>query len=365
MMKAMRELHLDQNALLAEDGIPLHYGDLKGEYLAGLKCAVLMDRSHEGRLRATGQDRLALLHRISTNDLANVVPGDGRPTVFTNAIARILDRAMVYNRDEGAILLSEPGRGAALMNYLQRNVFFNDDFQVSDLSPTTHLFALHGPNADLIIADYTPTTAPLPPYRCIELTIGGVSVTAARRKAISGSHWAIMVPFDHGPIVWANLLEGGKPQGLAQGGSLAYNALRIRAGYPATGRELSMDYIPLEVGLWDEVSFAKGCYTGQEIIARMESRNRLAKVMVKLELSAPVSAPADLFYDGHKTGTVTSAVTTPLGEHLGIGFVRFNDAQPGQQVTVDHQNISGTIIELAGAPPPQLAGYEPAAKTDT
>ncbi|HEX2907684.1 MAG TPA: hypothetical protein VHO69_12525 [Phototrophicaceae bacterium] len=142
---SLADLHTIQGATLAPDGIPLHYGDLKAEYQAGLECAVLMDRSHEGRLHLSGTDRFALLQRISTNDLLNLAANEGRPTIFTNPNGRILDRVMVYNRQETALILTEPGRGPALRQYLQRNIFFNDQVTLADLAATTRLFVLHGP----------------------------------------------------------------------------------------------------------------------------------------------------------------------------------------------------------------------------
>lgn len=354
----MRDVHLAYNATLAEDGIPLHYGDMKAEYHAGLDGAVLMDRSHEGRLEIGGRDCLELIHRISTNDLLDMAAGEGRPTIFTNANGRILDRAFVYNRREKALLITEPGRGSAVMKYLQRNIFFGDDFQLSDLTLTTHLFALHGPKADSVMAAWSPGMEPIAPYYSTELKFDDSAVFVARRKPIRGSHWVIVTPQEHAAPIWSSLVEAGKEQGLIPAGSLTYNTLRIRAGYPAIGRELSPDYIPLEAGLWDEVSFSKGCYTGQEIIARMESRNRLAKVMVKLKLSAPIASPVDLYRDEHKTGTLTSSVTTPDGEHLGLAFVKTGDAVSGLQLLAGDKRAPATIAGLAGAPPPRLVSAE-------
>jgi folate-binding protein YgfZ len=350
----MRDLHLfSQKATLADDGIPLHYGELRAEYHAALENEVIMDRSHESRIEISGRDRFNLLHRISTNDLMNMSPGEGRPTIFTNANARILDRVIVYNRGEQALIITEPGRGAAVVSYLQRNIFFNDDFQITDLSTATHLFALHGPQADAVMEVWSLDITQQ--AHSADLTVNEVPVFVARRTPVSGAHWVIVVPVEHAAAIWSSLLEVGATYGLTPAGSLTYNALRIRAGRPAIGRELSQEYIPLEAGLWDEVSFSKGCYTGQEIIARMESRNRLAKIMVTLELDTRVEAPTELYCEGRKTGTLTSSVTTPDGEHLAIGFVKVSDAQPGARLTIGTSDTQVTITSLAGTPPPQLA----------
>lgn len=349
----MTNFHAADGAVLAVDGIPLHFGDLKAEYEAALNQAVLMDRSHEGRFESVGRDRFALIQRISTHDVEHMPSGEGRPTILTNPTGRIIDRLMVYNRGEKALITTEPGRSDAVRNYLKKQVFFNDDFQLRDLSAETSLFTLHGPNADAFVEtlvniklDKSHST-----FRCLEISIAGQQVVAAERKAVSGAQWALIVPSAGAGEVWQALLESGKAHGLVPAGSLTYNTLRIQAGRPGAGRELSQDYIPLEAGLWDEVSFSKGCYTGQEIIARMESRGKLAKAMVRLSLTQMVDAPAPLLYEGKAVGTLTSSVQTPKGEYLGIGFVKLALAEPEQSLAVGEAGAAARVLAIAGVQP--------------
>jgi aminomethyltransferase len=129
-----------------------------------------------------------------------------------------------------------------------------------------------------------------------------------------------------------------------------YNILRIRAGSPGAGRELSEEYIPLELGLWDEVSFAKGCYTGQEIIARMESRGKLAKTISTVRIDALSESPVDLLIDGKRVGTLTSAVTAPDGTHYGIALLKPDQAQSDTQA-VTTTGVTATVTGLPGAQP--------------
>jgi folate-binding protein YgfZ len=96
----------------------------------------------------------------------------------------------------------------------------------------------------------------------------------------------------------------------------------VEAGRPEFGRELGDEYIPLEAGLWPDVSFTKGCYTGQEIIARMESRQKLAKHLVGLRFDDEVLLPAGLFVDEHEVGTVTSVVHSPQLGWIGLGYLK-------------------------------------------
>lgn len=348
----LADLHRALGAQLAPDGIPLQYGDLSAEYHAALNAAVLMDRSHEGRLRIEGRDRLELLQRMSTNDVLSLAEDEGRPTIFTNPVGRIIDRITVYHRGDSALILTDPGRGSAVRQYLQRNIFFNDDVRLTDLAPTTQQFVLHGASADAVMEQLESGLAALPPMHGRTITIGGNQVFTARLKPLVGSAWSLIVPLESAADVWNAVLDAGAAYGLLPAGSLSYNVLRIRAGRPGVGREASTDYIPLEVGLWDEVSFHKGCYTGQEIIARMESRGRLAKTIVSLELDAFVEAPAPLLLNGREVGRLTSSVQSPDGECFGIGVVKLAAAQPG--TTFDVGDHHATITQLAGVQPPGL-----------
>lgn len=341
-----------QGAALAPDGIPLHFGDQAGEYQAALQQVVLMERSHEGRLQAGGRDRFALIQRMSTNDVAAMPPGTGRPTILTNPNGRIIDRLMVYHQGEQALITTEPGRGEAVRRYLQSQVFFNDDFRLNDLSAATRLFALHGPQADALVEALTgrAINTPSESYKLITAD----ELIFLQRKGLSGGHWAIIVPDETAEAAWLSIMKTGAAHGLRPAGSLIYNALRIRAGRPGVGRELSEQYIPLEAGLWDEVSFSKGCYTGQEIIARMESRSRLAKTMVQVRLSQMVDAPAPLLLDGKEIGALTSSVEAPDGQRYGIAFVKTAFAIPG--TLLDAGAGQAEITALAGTQPSRLSG---------
>ncbi len=349
----LHDVHLSLGAQLAADGIPLHYGDLAVEYHAALAHAVLMDRSHEARFMLTGDDRFTITHRMSTNDLLNMAEGEGRPTLFTNPNARILDRATVYHRGESALAIAEPGRGEALRLYLQRNIFFNDKARIEDVTTATRLFALHGRTVDNIIAHLFGGDVPA---HGAETNVANAQVFIARRKPVSESQWIIVAPQENAGEVWQAIMAAGQEYGLRAAGSLTYNTLRIRAGRPAVGRELSSDYIPLEIGLWDEVSFHKGCYTGQEIIARMESRNRLARTIVTVRLEEFLQAPAEVKHEGRAVGTLTSSVTTPDGEHLGIAVVKVQVAQVGSQYNLG--DTTATVTALAGVQPAQLMPEE-------
>lgn len=347
---SLQKLHQRHGAKLAQDGIPLHYGDLLAEYHAALSAAVILDRSHEGRIQLFGKDRFELLNRMSTNKMVDMAANEGRPTIFTNANARIIDRVVAYNRDDHLLLITEPGRGNALTQFLQRSIFFNDDVRPVDITTQTTQFAIHGTNTDAVIAALNPDAAKVSPLQGIEIVIDGATIYAAKRKAVCSEHWLIVSPADSAEAVYDALLQAGQSHGLIPAGSLTYNTLRIRAGRPARS-ELNTDYIPLEVGLWDEVNFAKGCYTGQEIIARMESRAKLAKTIVALNMQEFVASPTEIKQDGRSIGKLTSSVQAPTGEIFSIAIIKTQAIETGTQVTVGDKNYSATVQRLLGEQP--------------
>lgn len=342
-MPSLADYHRAAGAVVAADGIPQTYSTVSGEYQATQNSAILLDRSHEGRVRLVGADALALIQRTSTNDVLKLTAGQGCATVFINPVGRILDRVEVWHQGEGVLLLAGPGRGAALRAYVQQNIFFRDKIIASDVTTETAQLALHGATADAIAEALVTHASSLPVFHTLTGTLNDVPFTIGRAKPLMGAHFRLVCAAEQAAALWAGILALGQAHGLQAGGSLVYNVLRIESGTPAAGRELSGDYIPLEVGLWDEVSFAKGCYTGQEIIARMESRGKLAKTLVKFRLSAALDAPADLTADGKRVGTLTSSVTTPDGAHYGVGFVKPDSAEADLIFQVANSPITAQI----------------------
>ena len=134
-------------------------------------------------------------------------------------------------------------------------------------------------------------------------------------------------------------------QGAVAASPATYEILRIEAGQPYAGHELTDDYIPLEADLWSAVSFTKGCYIGQEIIARMESRGRLAKTLVGLRLDAPVAPGAEVRCGGSLVGKVSSAAVSPWAGPVALAFVKPASAAQGTRV-----EVNGVPAEIAPFP---------------
>lgn len=343
--------HARLGAQVADDGIPQHYGNPYAEYEAAHRSAVVFDRSHEARLRVDGRDRLALIHRTSTNAVERLAPGEGRPTIFTNPNGRVIERAEVYAAADHAVLIGGPGRAAALQHVIRSNVFFRDDVTVHDMAAATAMFAVHGPRAADVLDGAGANVSGLALFGHASAQIAGGPAWIARAKPLRGDHLRVIVPAVNAQAAWDAIVRAAADIRGLPAGSETYHVLRVEAGVPAAGSELTDGFIPLELGLWDEVSFSKGCYTGQEIIARMESRGKLAKTIVTLTLTAPVSPPVDLLIDGKRAGTLTSVAVTPAGQTIGIGVLKLDHARSGVQV-VTADGTAATVSGTPGVQPP-------------
>lgn len=312
-------------------------------YQAALEGVVLRDEHAAGRIFLRGRDAASLLHRLSTNDITRLQPGQGTRTVLTTPIGRIIDLLAVYRLDDGLLITTSPDQGPPVFGLLKRNIFFNDQVTLEPVGRSHGQVALYGPAAAALLERLSGAPVKtLALHQHAEQTIADVPVRVARSAPIGGQGFTLFIPAAQVEVVQQALTEAGA-QPLSDE---TYDVLRVEHGYGAFGRELSQEYIPLETGLLDAISFTKGCYVGQEIIARMESRNRLAKQLRGLRLSAPVVAPGTLSVDRKEAGDLTSAVVSPRFGPIALAYVRTAHAAPGTQVGVAGAEVQAEVVEL-------------------
>lgn len=287
-------------------------------YAAAHKSAVLVDHAGRGMLHLTGATRLDLINRMSTQAVNSLGSGEGAATVLTTDIGRIIDRVILYATSEGVYVLTGEGHAQALTRYFMRNIFFNDDARVNDITGETIVFGIYGLRAGETAAALGFTGATdIPLHHWRQAEIGGATAYLHRTDPVAGDGYFVTAGAADREVVRGVLLATG----LTPIDGAAYDYLRIESGLPRFGRELTLDYIPLEAGLWADVSFSKGCYVGQEIIARMESRGKLAKRLVRLRPGASVEQGAEISAGGRVVGSITSAAGGPAGP-VALGYVK-------------------------------------------
>lgn len=290
---------------------------LERAYEAAHDDAIVVDRSDLGLLKFTGETRLDLIHRMSTQAVNDLPSGAGAATILTTDIGRMIDRLLLYASSDAVYALTGEGNADSIARYLLRFVFFTDDFHLEDLSAETAVFGVYGTAAAERLRPLFGGAVELPLHHWRQLLLDDTTVYLHRTDPLAGGGYFVIGDTAGAEIIWQTLVEAG----ITPAGSEAFDYLRIESGLPRFGREITQEYIPLEANLWTDVSFNKGCYTGQEVIARMESRGRLAKQLVRLHPEAPVTAGMEIVSGGRTAGTVTSAATGPAGP-LALGYLK-------------------------------------------
>jgi folate-binding protein YgfZ len=323
-------------------------------YRAARAGAALLDESAHARLWLGGEDRIAFLQRLTTNEM-RLLPGQGTVTILTSPTARIVAVFTVQIHPTGVLLLAGPGQGPAIFNTLRTQIFFNDRVALEGRGGALAQFALLGPKAgDVLTQAGAGATSDLPLFGWRTVTIAGVDLTVQRTEGVGSEGFVLLAPPPAAQAVRTALLRAGATP-LPED---AYQILRVEAGVPAPGAELTEDVTPLEAGLRRFCDDHKGCYTGQEVIARQITYDKVATHLVGLLPASPVDAKAHVQAGdaqssasgaGQGIGWVSSAVhSLALDRPMALAFVRRAFSSPGTQVVVqiDAGPVQAEVVSL-------------------
>jgi folate-binding protein YgfZ len=299
----------------------------------------LCDRSHWGCLQVCDQDRLIFLHNQSSNDFKRLQPGQGCETVVLTSTARTLDLVSAYVTEEAVLLLVSPSRCQQLLQWFDLYIFFGDRVQLTDLSPSTAVFSLLGPQSQSLLQKLgdSPLPEALDHHTCINL--GSHQVRVAVGGGFAGPGYTILAPLEAATELWDRCIE----EGAVPMGEQSWEQIRIQQGRPKADAELTEEYNPLEAGLWQTISLDKGCYIGQETIARLHTYQGVKQHLWGLELSSTVPVGAEISVEDRKVGKVTSVINTPNGV-LGLGYVKTKAGGAG--LTVQVGEATATLSDL-------------------
>ena len=322
---------------------------LEQEYRALTEGVGLLDQSHVGRLSISGEDALDLLNRLSTNELMMIEVGEMVPTVLTSNKGRILDLLFVLRLEDRLVVFTDPENRQKVIDWLDFYTIM-EDVSVEDTTEDTAMLSLVGPRAAELLDGLTGgKVGSLELYRSTEATIGGVQVSAIRADFVRLPGYDLVVAASEAEQLAGEIVDHGAAFGMARAGTEALEIVRVEQGVPSYGAELGEEFNPLEAGLKEFVSFTKGCYVGQEVVARLDTYDKVQKRLVGLQWDSD-NAPergAKLVLDGKQVGVVTSAVGAPwLPKGIGLGYVRNAHAQPGTVLPVESESGDVEVAEL-------------------
>ena len=334
--------HFDR---LAGRDVPASFGDFDAEYRALSAGVAILDRSHMGRIVASGSDALDLINRFSTNETVGLADGDVVVTVITSNIGRVMELITVVRRSATeSMVMTGPGAEETVIDWLDR-YNFGEDCELSVVTDDSAQITISGPGAAGL-------GVPLPETgRVIDTEIEGVSVEILRPANPSLDSYEVLVDnVELAGEVWDALVSAGA----TPAGEEAFNVFRVERGLPAPQSELSDRVNPLEAGLEPYVSFTKGCYMGQEVIARLDTYDKLQRRLVGLlgpgdpgsEAGTHLKTGSPLRTGDRVVGQVTSAVTSPaLGRAIALAYIRKGHTEPGTTLESDQGPV-----EVVGLP---------------
>ena len=294
------------------------------------------DRSHWGRIRVSDDDRIRFLHNQSTNDFHSLKPGQGCDTVMVSSTARTIDLVTAYILEDAVLLLTSPSRRELLMQWLDRYIFFADQVQLTDVTDETSTFSLIGPQSHNIVEQLGAGAIIGQAYGNHQL-VNGLMIAVGSGLATPG--YTIIIPAAQKEKIWQQILA----LGAVELRNSAWETLRILQGRPAPDAELTDDYNPLEVGLWQTISFNKGCYIGQETIARLNTYKGVKQHLWGIRLNAPASVGSAIAIGDEKVGKLTSYTATVNG-HFGLGYIRSKAGGIGLKVQIGQ--AEGEVVKV-------------------
>jgi tRNA-modifying protein YgfZ len=298
------------------------------DYWSTLEGAGFFLQSEVGCLRFSDQGRLEFLQRQTTNDMSGLRIGKAVTTLLISPTARILDVLKLIDEGEHILALTLPGHGSNTLLYLTYRIFFMDKVQISDVTQQFIQIDLEGPDASDVLKKLGIDTVP-GVDEVTEIEFQGNPLWVIRQSGFSEHGFRLFAP----AICQIGLKESLLAGEAVELTSESYNTLRVENGIPAAGAELTEEYTPLEVGMKWAVSGGKGCYPGQEVIARQITYDKVTQKLVGLRFDTRLSKGTHLFIEGKLVGSITSTANSPRFGLIALGVVK----RP--------YNETGTILE--------------------
>lgn len=312
---------------------------------AARDSAALFPLDDRDLVELTGPERLPYLNDLVTNKVDDLAPGEGvRAFLLNPTKGRVLADFLVCEGAD-ATWLECAGGSASVVLSLLRKYYFGQEVELHDRAGEWRIASLQGPESAAILSGLATDVPPSAEGEHETTSIGGAECRLVRWSDVGVPGYHLWIPAAAANAVLAALEEAGAVPGDEE----AWTVLQIEAGIAAFGRDLTEETIPLEAPTENAIDHGKGCYPGQEVIARLWARGRPAKRLTGLRFEGEVPPPppgTTLDAEG-KAGvaTVTASGTSPRLGPVALAFVHRDYCEPGVRLTVD-----GRTAEVADLP---------------
>jgi folate-binding protein YgfZ len=345
----LNDVHQAEGAVFGESSgwlVPLRYGDPTAEHRAAMGATGLLDRSMVGKVVVTGRDRATFLQGMLSNDIKALQPGQGCPAAFLDAHGKVVSLLAVYVLEDRILLELPAGSTEKFLQTIDK--FLISEKAYFEAADDAHVvLSVQGPGAEKILAALAGASLAAEPYSHQEVSIAGGPVRIVRRSHAVTPGFDCWTAAAHGPALWNALRQAG----VVPVGAEAAEVLRVEAGIPAFGADVDENLILPETRLDQLVSYTKGCYIGQETVARVKYRGHVNRGLSGLVVEdEEVPAPGDVVVaEDKEVGRITSVVRSiALGKPIALGYVRREHFEPGSAVAVRLRDrlVPARVVEL-------------------
>ena len=325
--------------------IPTHYGNPQSEYETLHTSAGLADLSSRGRAIVTGDDRITWLQSIISQDILPLQPGQGCYSTFMDHKGKMLAYFRVFIRPEEVVIEDVGEVGEHTFAALRKFLLYGTKAKMVKGSESQGLLLLSGPKAaEILKATLEIEVGNLTSLQSMPFSFEGAEGFLARTEETGTADFELFVPLKAFSSLWTHLLKTGDPLRLKPIGKTTRETARIEAGLPRLGPDINERIVPPEANL-EEIAFSlsKGCYPGQEVVARMDTYGSIKRRLVGLVIEGTDNdipeAGAKIFSGTREVGWVSSSTFSPfLQKPIALGFPLRDFTKPDMHLEIETLN---------------------------
>ena len=357
---ALHAKHAELNASFTDFGgwdMPLKYGSELAEHKAVRSTAGIFDLSHMGEVYLTGPEAGKALNIALAGNISIMKVGKAKYSLILNEDGKIIDDLIVYRlEDEKFLVVPNAGNAPVVAAALAERAA-GMDVVVDDASARTSLIAVQGPNAEAIVKVLAADEATagvveeLKYYAAVPVVLGGIDVLLARTGYTGEDGFELIIANEDAESLWDKVIAAGADHELVPCGLAARDSLRLEAGMPLYGNELSLERTPFDAGFGPVVSFKKEeNFVGREALEALREQTPTRKLVGLKGLGKRAGRGGyAIVKDGVTIGEITSGQPSPtLGYPVGLGYVDVAYAEVGTELEVDlrGKTLPFVVVEL-------------------
>ena len=331
-----------------------HYGDPLAEHRAVVAGVGLIDRYYRSKLKASGADAVTFLNSQVTNEVAKLAVGQGTYATATDRKGKVLGDPYIYRFPDSVLVDVEPTAIEGMVGSWNRHIIA-DDVRIDDLTGDMNTLSLVGPRSvDALRAACDNELPAIEPLHFAGLQIAGQQVVCARSDFAGSESYDLFLWTQALIPVWSHLMKVAKQVRPTPFGDAALTTLMVEAGQPRYGRDLTDRNLPQEAGIEERaISYAKGCYIGQEVVCRVHNYGHVNRSLAGLLVEGDGLPAADdkILADGSEIGWITQAVDSPtLGRAIALGYVKRDWLTPGTELHARNRKGREWRLEVVPLP---------------